>query len=159
MSDDLKDLYDRTLKEIEGKPTRWDRFSGPNREKFLDIVKVLDMMHDYLMKLMKKGRRMAGALDVVDKVEEVAGLVNRVPLQIDPENWPRCFVDVTEDPNRLRAARDALVKAFDSFKKIYFDVSLKIDAKRRGRWVMTTPILFQHLRDAMYGLDQYLKAS
>lgn len=153
------------LKEAKWKsPPRWELYNDDWGTRGVDwrlwdSVEALDIVYAEINRLRKKAtarriRRFRRELS------RLAGLLDQALMLLDPWNWKppsRHFRTMTEDPLALRKIRQLLDEAFKLFDGIYPEVVVAIDVEaREGCVVVITPLVWRYLRDAIYGIEQYL---
>ena len=159
----LRKRYEDRLKEIESKLPRWEAFDfygqsvgleitpDMQMDRLWDSTKDLDLIQRHVRGLIKHGRKRTGEFELVDKMEEIEEQIDYAIALARPP-----LKKLTYDRGNLQKALKNLEAAFETFKQIYIDVSLKLEA-RRGGWIETTPSIYQHLRDAVHALRKWLE--
>ena len=161
----LKEEYQKALDELLQEPTSWDAYDElemPGLDwRLWDSIKDLDFAWSFvkdLIKMAKKKRK----YNKYSQLGEIFKLIDEAIGFLDPEHWKgshKLLMNVTTESANLQKALVKLEKANKIYMASYLDISIDIETQRSKSWVMVTPIIAKHLRFAIHGLKEYLKAS
>ena len=169
----LYDDYEKRQNEVKSQPTAWDAYKGFDLItkaldwRLWDSVKDLDLalsyVQDYIKVATKKHRtELIGKCGYLLKLEN---LLDQALSYINPDNWkpPRKrLMDVTLDPDQLEQALEKTEEADTLFDRLYWWITEHVEIpstlrKQKEGWVVLTPTILSHLRNATYGIKKYLE--
>lgn len=162
--DSVKKHYSEVLQKIQTTPPRWDRYDALHHFglsgsdwRFWDSIETLDITLAHIRNLKQlAGKRRRPELK--QKLETIYKLVDNALSLIDPWSWNggrKRLMNFTSDTTNLKAALNLLSQAKDLFAEDYLCFSV-LEARKSGAWLVTTPLVVEHLHDACYGLQKIL---
>jgi len=156
-------IYIEGLEKVKAEPPKWERYGDINLPepdwRLWDCVECLDITLSLLVELMSQAKKKKKH-GYVEKLQEISGLVDEAISYLDPWSWKpphKHFRGMTVDSERLRNVLARLREAFEKYSKIFLPTSIEVEAKRIGNWSSSTLLVYRQLRDAVYGLEQFLK--
>jgi len=162
----LEDDYAEARKKVEQEPYLWNTYDDMNFPtldwRLWNSISNLDITLCYVRDFLKKARRKRKRT-VVPSILKVEALIGESLEFIDSQYWKtKRFLDMTTDHEKLKNALECLKEAYSQYETVYMDVSLNLEvpasskAKQLG-WIVIAPTILSHLRNAIYGLEQFLE--
>lgn len=159
----LRKEYQKTLDELLQKPLKWDLYDDVNLPgldwRLWNSVEILDITLSRVEELIEAAKKRRKTTHL-HRLEAISTLIDEAIGFLDPWSWrePRkSFKRMTTKRSNLQKALMRLEEALEDYLQIYLDVSINLEAKRRGGWIVNTPHIVNELRNATYGLKQFIK--
>jgi hypothetical protein len=158
----VRKSYAEQLEKVKKEPTRRDEYHNLNLQssdwRLWNSVEVLDITLSFIPDFLREARRRRKH-QVDDKLRKTQQLIDEALKHLCPMGWKqpkKIFGNITLHKDELKKACDLLWKSLQIWDSIYLDVSVELEAKKRGPWTVVTPIIWKQLRNAIYGLEKYL---